>query len=77
MEIDHSCDDWDYAPAADHLLARIRKLRNEVSKACIISGGEVTVKVPGNRVPADATSILLFTVRENRGRKHRRAQRGD
>lgn len=48
VEIDHSCDDWDYAPAADHLLARIRKLRNEVSKACIISGGEVTVKVPGN-----------------------------
>jgi len=48
VEIDHSCDDWDYAAAADHLLARIRKLRSEVSKTCIISGGEVTVKVRGN-----------------------------
>jgi glycerate 2-kinase len=48
VEIDHSCDDWDYARAADHLLGRLRKLRSEVSKACLISGGEVTVKVPGN-----------------------------
>jgi len=47
-EIDHSCDDWDYAAAADHLLARIRKLRSEVPRACIISGGEVTVKVPND-----------------------------
>ena len=46
VEIDHSCDDWDYAKAADYLLDRLRKLRQGVSKACIISGGEVTVKVP-------------------------------
>jgi glycerate 2-kinase len=46
VEIDHSCDDWDYARAADHLLGRLRKLRSEVSKTCLISGGEVTVKVP-------------------------------
>jgi glycerate 2-kinase len=48
VEIDHSCDDWDYAKAADYLLDRLRKLRQGVSKACIISGGEVTVKVPQN-----------------------------
>jgi glycerate 2-kinase len=48
VEIDHSCDDWDYAAAADHLLARIRKLRSEVTQSCIISGGEVTVKVPND-----------------------------
>jgi glycerate 2-kinase len=48
VEIDHSCDDWDYARAADHLLGRLRKLRSEVSKACLISGGEVTVTVPSN-----------------------------
>jgi glycerate 2-kinase len=48
VEIDHSCDDWDYAQAADYLLGRIRALRSNVSKACIISGGEVTVKVPAN-----------------------------
>lgn len=48
VEIDHSCDDWDYAKAADYLLERVRGLKRGVSKACIISGGEVTVKVPAN-----------------------------
>ena len=48
VEIDHSCDDWDYARAADYLLDRLRTLRKGVSKACIVSGGEVTVKVPAN-----------------------------
>jgi len=48
VEIDHSCDDWDYARAADYLLDRLRSLRRGVSKACIVSGGEVTVKVPAN-----------------------------
>jgi glycerate 2-kinase len=48
VEIDHSCDDWDYARAADYLLGRLRTLRRGVAKACIISGGEVTVKVPAN-----------------------------
>jgi hydroxypyruvate reductase len=48
VEIDHSCDDWDYAKAADYLLGRLRELRRGVAKACIISGGEVTVKVPAN-----------------------------
>jgi len=48
VEIDHSCDDWDYARAADYLLDRLRALRRGVSKACIVSGGEVTVKVPAN-----------------------------
>lgn len=45
VEADNSCDDWDYAKAADHLLSRLRKLRQGVSRACIVSGGEVTVKV--------------------------------
>jgi glycerate 2-kinase len=48
VEIDHSCDDWDYARAADYLLERLRTLRRNANKACIISGGEVTVKVPAN-----------------------------
>ena len=48
VEIDHSCDDWDYARAADYLLDRLRELRKNVAKVCIISGGEVTVKVPSN-----------------------------
>jgi hydroxypyruvate reductase len=48
VEIDHSCDDWDYARAADYLLDRLRALRKNVAKVCMISGGEVTVKVPAN-----------------------------
>lgn len=47
-EIDSSCDDWDYAKAADYLLDRLRRARQGVSRACIISGGEVTVKVTGD-----------------------------
>ena len=45
VEIDNSCDDWDYADAADHLLAKLRMRRSGASKVCIISDGEVTVKV--------------------------------
>ncbi len=45
VEIDNVCDDWDYQEAADHLLDRLRELRRGVSRACLICGGEVTVKV--------------------------------
>ena len=45
VTIDNSCDDWDYAAAADHLLSRLRELRQGVSRVCLISGGEVTVRV--------------------------------
>jgi hydroxypyruvate reductase len=45
IEIDNSCDDWDYERAADYLLERVRDLRKRVSRVCLISGGEVTVKV--------------------------------
>jgi hydroxypyruvate reductase len=46
VEIDHSCDDWEYTTAADHLLGRLHELRKGVSRVCLISGGEVTVAVP-------------------------------
>ncbi len=45
VEVDDSCDDWDFQRAADHLLGRLRRLRRGVSRACLISGGEVTVQV--------------------------------
>ncbi len=48
VEIDNSCDDWEYDMAADHLLTKLRKLRAGASKVCLISAGEVTVKVPKN-----------------------------
>jgi glycerate 2-kinase len=45
VEIDNSCDDWDYARAADYLLERLRRLRQKSKRVCLLSGGEVTVKV--------------------------------
>jgi len=43
--IDNSCDDWDYRKAADYLLDRIRKLRQANERVCLLSGGEITVRV--------------------------------
>jgi len=45
VEVDNSCDDWDYQKAADYLVQRVRELRKSVSRVCLISGGEVTVSV--------------------------------
>jgi glycerate 2-kinase len=45
VHVDNSCDDWDYERASEHLLKRVRELRNESGRVCLISGGEVTVKV--------------------------------
>jgi glycerate 2-kinase len=45
VHVDNSCDDWDYERAADYLVNRLRELRKESSRVCLISGGEVTVKV--------------------------------
>lgn len=45
VRVDNSCDDWDYAAAADYLLTKVRELRQQFSPVCLISGGEVTVKV--------------------------------
>jgi len=45
VEIDNSCDDWDYAKAADYLLGRLRELRRKDERVCLLSGGEVTVRV--------------------------------
>jgi hydroxypyruvate reductase len=45
VEVDNSCDDWDYGKAAEFLLSRVRELRKSVPRVCLISGGEVTVTV--------------------------------
>lgn len=45
VEIDNRCDDWEYTSAVNHLLDRLRKLRQRASRVCLVSGGEVTVKV--------------------------------
>jgi hydroxypyruvate reductase len=48
IQIDNSCDDWDYGKAGDYLLERVRELRRGVSRVCLISGGELTVALNGN-----------------------------
>jgi len=45
VHVDNSCDDWDYEKAVDYLLQRVRELRKQFSPVCLISGGEVTVKL--------------------------------
>ena len=50
VHVDNSCDDWDYAKAAAFLLNRVRELRKQSSPVCLISGGEVTVKVANGGV---------------------------
>ncbi len=50
VHVDNSCDDWDYERAAEYLLKRLRELRKEAERVCLISGGEVTVKVTNGGV---------------------------
>jgi glycerate 2-kinase len=50
VHVDNSCDDWDYEKAAEYLLGRVRELRKQFSPVCLISGGEVTVKVTNGGV---------------------------
>lgn len=44
--VDSTCDDWPAEDAAEYLLRRLEELRLEQPRLCLISAGEVTVKVP-------------------------------
>ena len=44
--IDNTCDDWEYRAAAEYLLERLRRLRKEHERVCLISTGEVSVELP-------------------------------
>jgi hydroxypyruvate reductase len=50
VHVDNSCDDWDYERAAEYLLQSIRELKKDSERVCLISGGEVTVKVTNGGV---------------------------
>jgi glycerate 2-kinase len=43
--IDNTCDDWDYADATRYLLDRFEQLRPQHARLCLLSGGEVTVRL--------------------------------
>ncbi len=45
VEIDNSCDEWPFDAAAAHLLHRMHHLRRVHEKACLLSAGEISVKV--------------------------------
>jgi len=60
VHVDNSCDDWDYAQAADYLLGKIRELRKQFSPVCLISGGEVTVKVTNGGVGGRNQQFALY-----------------
>ena len=44
--VDNGCDDWDYRDAAGYLLNRLRELRLLYPRVCLLSAGEVSVKIP-------------------------------
>jgi hydroxypyruvate reductase len=50
VHVDNSCDDWEYERSAEYLLKRLRELKKGASRVCLISGGEVTVKVTNGGV---------------------------
>ncbi|HSS99544.1 MAG TPA: MOFRL family protein, partial [Terriglobales bacterium] len=69
VEVDNSCDDWDYAPAADYLLNRLQELRKKSEKVCLISGGEVTVKVSDGGVGGRNQQFALACAEKIKGQK--------
>lgn len=47
VEIDDACDDWSAERAAAYLVERVRGMRCERERVCLLAAGEVTVQVPG------------------------------
>jgi hydroxypyruvate reductase len=45
VTVDNACDDWSAEDASAYLVGRSRELRKERPRVCLISAGEVTVRV--------------------------------
>jgi len=43
--VDNRCDDWDYRDAAVYLLDRLQELRQLYPKVCLLSAGEISVRL--------------------------------
>ena len=59
--VDNSCDDWDYAKAAYYLLERFHALRREYPRLCLLSSGEVTVRLGPNPGCGGRNQQLVLT----------------
>jgi hydroxypyruvate reductase len=59
--VDNSCDDWDYAEAARYLLERFHALRKAYSRVCLLSSGEVTVRLGPNPGCGGRNQQLVLT----------------
>ena len=59
VAVDNGCDDWDYVRAVDFLLGRLRELRKNSERVCLISGGEVTVKVTNGGIGGRNQQFVL------------------
>jgi len=59
VHVDNSYDDWDYEAAAEHLLKRLRELGKQSARVCLISGGEVTVKVTNGGIGGRNQQFVL------------------
>jgi len=55
--VDNSCDEWEYKAAGKYLLDRLRTLRVDHPRACIISTGEVSVTLPGGNPTVGTVGI--------------------
>jgi glycerate 2-kinase len=67
VEIDNGCDDWEFERAAEYLFQKLRELRTRYARACLISGGEVTVEVVNGGVGGRNQQLTLALARKIRG----------
>lgn len=59
VEVDNHCDDWDYERTANYLIERLHQLRQSAQRVCLISAGEVTVKVTHGGVGGRNQQLVL------------------
>lgn len=67
VEVDNSCDDWDYERTASYLVDLVRELRKTAARVCLISGGEATVKVTHGGIGGRNQQLVLAMARKIAG----------
>ncbi len=77
IEVDNTCDDWDYVPAAELSTEAPARVGKGVSRVCLISGGEITVKVEGSEASGAAIRFCAVLRTKNCRQKDYHPQRGN